>query len=645
MSTPKADRTISARQFGEAPDAYVLQADAPTDLEQGLAVIRAQAKRLPARPGVYRMLNAAGDVLYVGKARNLKSRVTSYTQPARLPQRLLRMVAQTRSMVIVTTHTEAEALLLEANLIKRFRTPYNVLLRDDKSFPHIFLREDHSWAQITKHRGARSGKGVYYGPFASAGAVNRTLNALQKVFLLRSCTDSVFNNRSRPCLLHQIKRCSAPCVGRIEPAAYGELVAEAKEFLSGKSVEVQKRLSAAMTEAAEALDFERAAACRDRLRALAHVQSQQGINSDAAGDADVIALSAKGGATCIQVFFLRGGQNWGNRAFFPRHDRSDAEDDVLAAFLAQFYEDKAAPRRVLIDRKLAQADLIAEALSARADRKVEIAAPQRGPLTHLLETARRNAAEELDRRLAETASQRQHLEAIADLFDLEGPPQRIEVYDNSHVQGTNAVGAMIVSGPEGFRKAAYRTWNMKGAELTPGDDFGMMREVLKRRFARLMAEDEDRSKGGWPDLVLIDGGLGQLNAALEVIAEAGIEDLAIVAISKGPDRNAGREQFHLPGGRVFTLEPNSPTLYFLQRLRDEAHRFAIGAHRGKRGKDIVKSPLDEIDGIGPARKRALLHHFGTARAVAQAALADLEAVTGVSAQVAKLVYQHFHPNG
>jgi excinuclease ABC subunit C len=640
-----ADREHSARQFGEAPDPYVIQGVDNPDLEAGIAVIRDQAKQLPGRPGVYRMLNAAGDVLYVGKARSLKNRVMSYTQPARLPQRLLRMVAQTRSMEVVTTHTEAEALLLEANLIKRFRTPYNVLLRDDKSFPYIYLRESHDWAQITKHRGARTGKGVYYGPFASAGSVNRTLNTLQRVFLLRSCSDSVFNNRSRPCLLYQIKRCSAPCVERITADDYAELVREAKDFLAGRSQAVQKRLSGQMTVAAESMDFERAAVFRDRLRALAHVQSQQGVNSDAAGDADVVALASKGGVTCIQVFFLRGGQNWGNRAFFPRHDKAEDAGDILLSFLSQFYDDKAPPRRLLLDRDVPEQPLLAEALSLRAERKVDISAPKRGALTALVATAARNAAEELDRRLAESASQMKHLTGVAELFDLERMPQRIEVYDNSHIQGTNALGAMIVAGPEGFRKAAYRTWNIKSAELTPGDDFGMMREVLKRRFSRLMSEDEDGAKGMWPDLVLIDGGVGQLSAALDVMAELGIDDLVIAGVSKGPDRNAGREQFHLPGGRSFTLEPNNPVLYYLQRLRDEAHRFAIGHHRAKRTKEAVTSPLDEIAGIGPTRKRALLHHFGTARAVGQAALADLEAVSGISKQVAKLVYDHFHPNG
>lgn len=636
--TPFTDR------FSEEQAIFTVQgADSP-DLERGVSAIREVLKTLPARPGVYRMVDAAGEVLYVGKAKSLKQRVASYTQVNRLPVRLQRMVSQTRSMVVVTTHTEAEALLLEANLIKHYRAPFNVLLRDDKSFPYIVLREDHGFPQISKHRGARSkGKAQYYGPFASAGAVNRTLNTLQKVFLLRSCTDSFFANRSRPCLLYQIKRCSAPCTGRIDSESYAGLVKDAKAFLSGRSQDVQKRLAVQMEEAAANLDFERAAVFRDRLRALSYIQQEQGINADAAGDADVIAAAQKGGVTCIQIFFIRGGQNWGNRALFPRHDKSETLEDVLFAFLTQFYEDKLPPRRILVDRELPEQELLTEALSTRAGHRVAIDVPRRGKLATLIELASRNASDALDRRLAESASQTKHLGLLAEIFDLESPPQRIEVYDNSHIQGTNAVGGMIVAGPEGFRKNSYRKFNFRSTELTPGDDFAMMREMLTRRFARLQDEDPDRSKGDWPDLVFIDGGRGQLNAALSVLADLGIEDVPMVGVAKGPDRNAGREVFHLPGGREMTLEPNSPALFFIQRLRDEAHRFAIGSHRQKRAKSIAKSPLDDVPGIGPSRKRALLLHFGTAQAVSRAGVADLAKVEGISDAMAQAIYDHFHP--
>jgi len=631
-------------RFSEAQSADAVRGAELPDLAAGLAAIGAELRSLPARPGVYRMLDARGDALYVGKARNLKARVYNYVQPARLPGRLLRMVAQTRSMVIVTTATEAEALLLEANLIKRLRPAYNVLLRDDKSFPYIFLREDHDWPQLTKHRGSRKGRGVYYGPFASAGAVTRTLNALQKVFLLRSCSDSFFQNRSRPCLLHQIKRCAAPCVGRIEPAAYAALIDQAKAFLSGRSQQVQELLAGRMATAADAFDYEGAAVYRDRLRALALIQAHQTINADIAGDADVIALASKAGTTCIQVFFIRGGQNWGNRAFFPRHDRSIAEDEVLTAFLSQFYDDKEIPRRLLLDRMPADAAVLAEALTTRAGRKVSLDVPQRGRLTALVETASRNAGEALDRRLAESASQARHLQALADLFDLDAAPARIEVYDNSHIQGSNAVGGMIVAGPEGFLKGAYRKFNIRSADLTPGDDFGMMREVLERRFGRLQKEDPDRAKGDWPDLVLIDGGRGQLNATLETLAALGVEDVPVVGVAKGPDRNAGREIFHLPDGREISLEIGSPALFFLQRLRDEAHRFAIGAHRAKRARDISRNPLDDVPGIGAIRKRALLRHFGSGAAVARASVTDLQRASGISEALANAIYAHFHPS-
>ena len=639
MSDQPTDR------FSEEKSAYTVRgADAP-DLEAGIAAIRGVVKTLPVRPGVYRMLDTRGDVLYVGKARSLRNRVTSYTQVARLTKRLQRMVSQTRSMQIVTTNTEAEALLLEAQLIKRYRPPYNVLLRDDKSFPFILLREDHDFPRVQLHRGARRAKGQYYGPFASAGSVRTTLTALQKLFLLRSCSDSFFANRSRPCLLYQIRRCSAPCVGRIDEAGYAELVGDAKEFLAGRSTKVQAKLGGLMNDAAERMDYELAAVYRDRLRALTYIQGTQTIQAEGLGDADVFALACKGGTMCIQAFFIRGGQNWGHRSFFPAHTADVPEEDVLTSFLVQFYEEVPPPRLILVDRALGEADLLCEALSAQAGRKVTIKVPRRGDQARMIAQARRNAEEELDRRLAETSSQNANLRALADLFELEGPPQRIEVYDNSHVMGTNAVGAMVVAGPEGFRKNAYRKFNIKRAETVPGDDFAMMREVISRRFARLEREDPDRTKGDWPDLLLIDGGKGQLSAVCEVLEDAGVHDVPVVAISKGPDRNAGREVFHLPGGREVTMPPNSPVLFYLQRLRDEAHRFAIGAHRQKRAKNMASSPLDDVPGIGPNRKRALLMHFGTARAVKGAALEDLERAPGISRAMARSIYDHFHPRG
>ena len=635
--TPTPDR------FNEEKSAFTVRgADAP-DLDRGVAAIRNVLKTLPARPGVYRMIDARGEVLYVGKARALKARVTNYTQVARLPKRLQRMVAQTRGLTIVTTNTEAEALLLEAQYIKRYRPPYNVLLRDDKSFPFILLREDHRFARIQKHRGARRAKGSYYGPFASAGSVTRTLNALQKLFLLRSCTDSFFANRVRPCLLYQIRRCSAPCVGRIEDAAYAELVADAKAFLAGKSTEVQKKLAGAMTAASEQQDYEQAAVYRDRLRALTFIQGTQAINAEGITDADVFALASKAGTVGIQAFFIRGGQNWGHRSFFPAHTADVPEEDVLASFLAQFYEDVPPARLILLDRVLPETALIEEALAERAGRKVTLKVPQRGEQRKLLAQAQRNAVEALDRRLAESTTQGKILRELAELFELEAPPARIEVYDNSHVMGTNMVGGMIVAGPEGFRKNAYRKFNIKRAGTTPGDDFAMMREVLERRFARLEKEDPERRSGEWPDLLLIDGGKGQVSAVCGVLEEMGVQDVPVVGISKGPDRNAGREHFHLPDGRESMLPLNSPTLFYLQRLRDEAHRFAIGAHRAKRAKAFTASPLDEVPGIGPARKKALLMHFGTARAVRGAALEDLERAPGVSKAMARILYDHFHP--
>ncbi|HZU51867.1 MAG TPA: excinuclease ABC subunit UvrC [Sphingomicrobium sp.] len=641
----RPDHPRAAERFNEEQATHAVRGADQPDLEQGIAAIREVLKTLPSRPGVYRMQDARGDVLYVGKARTLKNRVTNYTQVTRLPKRLQRMVAQTRSMTIVTTRTEAEALLLEAQLIKRFRPPYNVLLRDDKSFPFILLREDHAFPRIQKHRGARRIKGQYYGPFASAGSVTRTLNALQKLFLLRSCSDSFFANRSRPCLLYQIKRCSAPCVGRISDDNYRELVGEAKEFLGGRSTGVQSRLSKLMAEAAERRDYELAAVYRDRLRALTYIQGSQTVHAEGLGDADVFALACKAGTMSIQAFFIRGGQNWGHRAFFPAHTSEVPEAEVLSSFLVQFYEDMPPPKRILLDRELGDRELLEEALSARAERKVVIEVPQRGARARLLEQARRNAEEALDRRLAETTTQGKILRELADTFELGDVPKRIEVYDNSHIMGTNATGAMIVAGPEGFRKNNYRKFNIKRPETKPGDDFAMMREVLERRFARLEKEDPDRQSGEWPDLLLIDGGKGQLSAVCEVMEDMGVHDVPIVGVSKGPDRNAGRETFHLPGGREITLPPNSALLFYLQRLRDEAHRFAIGTHRAKRAKNLTTSTLDEVPGIGPNRKRALLMHFGTARAVKGAALEDLEKAPGISGAMARQLYDYFHPRG
>jgi excinuclease ABC subunit C len=645
MDRTPADRPRAADRFNEEQATYAVRGAGQPDLDAGIAAIRAVLKTLPARPGVYRMHDARGDVLYVGKARVLKHRVTNYTQVTKLPKRLQRMIAQTRSMTIITTSTEAEALLLEAQLIKRFRPAYNVLLRDDKSFPFILLREDHAFPRVQKHRGARRIKGQYYGPFASAGSVTRTLNALQKLFLLRSCSDSYFENRSRPCLLYQIRRCSAPCVGRISEQDYAELVEEAKAFLAGKSTGVQNRLSKLMAEAAERRDFELAAVYRDRLRALTYIQGSQTVHAQGLGDADVFALACKASTVSVQAFFIRGGQNWGHRAFFPAHTDDVPEAEVLSSFLVQFYEDMPPPRRILVDRDLPDRELLEEALCERAGHKVAIEQPRRGARRKLVEQATRNAEEALDRRLAETTTQGKILRELADLFDLADVPKRIEVYDNSHIMGTNATGAMIVAGPEGFRKNNYRKFNIKRAETQPGDDFAMMREVLERRFARLEKEDPDRASGQWPDLLLIDGGKGQLSAVCEVLEDMGVHDVPVVAVSKGPDRNAGRETFHLPGGRELTLPPNSALLFYLQRLRDEAHRFAIGTHRAKRAKSLTSSTLDEVPGIGPHRKRALLMHFGTARAVKGAAFEDLERAPGISRTMARQLYDYFHPRG
>ena len=641
----RPDLPGSGDRFNEEKATYALRgADAP-DLEAGIKAIRNVLKTLPARPGVYRMQDARGEVLYVGKARALKNRVINYTQVAKLPKRLQRMVAQTRDMTIVTTRTEAEALLLEAQLIKRFRPAFNVLLRDDKSFPFILLREDHAFPRVQKHRGARRAKGQYFGPFASAGSVTSTLNALQKLFLLRSCSDSFFANRTRPCLLYQIRRCSAPCVGKISEADYAELVEDAKNFLAGKSTGVQVRLGKLMAEAADRRDFELAAVYRDRLRALTYVQGSQTVHAEGLGDGDIFALACKAGQMCIQAFFIRGGQNWGHRSFFPAHVNDVPEEEVLSSFLMQFYEEVPPPKRILVDRDLKEAELIGEALCERAGYRVEISQPQRGARRKLIEQARRNAEEALDRRMAETTTQGKLLRELAEVFELAEPPKRIEVYDNSHIMGTNATGAMIVAGPEGFRKNAYRKFNIKSG-VTPGDDFGMMREMLERRFARLEKEDPDRTGGEWPDLLLIDGGKGQLSAVQEVMEELGVHDVPLVSVAKGPHHGReGREVFHLPGGREVTFPPNAPLLFYLQRLRDEAHRFAIGTHRQKRAKSLTTSTLDEVPGIGPNRKRALLMHFGTARAVKGAALEDLERAPGISKAMARQIHDYFHPRG
>jgi excinuclease ABC subunit C len=629
--------------------------------ERGPEVIKRFVRTLPGKPGVYRMYDARGDVLYVGKARNLKNRVGNYTRLGGHTNRIAAMIANTASMEFVTTRTEPEALLLEANLIKRLKPRYNVILRDDKSFPYILIARDHQVAQLTKHRGARNRKGSYYGPFASAGSVNATINSLQKAFLLRSCSDSYYENRTRPCLLYQIKRCAAPCTGEIADDDYNALVAQAEDFLSGKSDAVKKALAKQMEQASEELDFERAAIYRDRISALSHVTASQGINPAGVEEADIFGLAQQGGQTCIQVFFIRAGQNWGARAYFPRADKSFEPDDVLAAFIAQFYDDKPVPRQLLLSCAVAEAELLGDALSSKAGRKVDLSVPQRGQKRELAQHAETNAREALGRRLADTSSQRKLLEGVKTVFGLERIPRRVEVYDNSHIQGTNAVGAMIVAGQEGFAKAHYRKFNIKTDQDGGGDDFGMMREVLTRRFARLLkehgarpgegvdveapGEDDDTSIGSWPDLLLIDGGKGQLGVVLEVLDELGVEGVAVAGISKGPDRDAGREQFHVKGKAPFMLEQRDPVLYYVQRLRDEAHRFAIGSHRARRSKAIAANPLDEIEGIGPGRKKALLRAFGSARAVSKASVADLEAVEGISRSLATSIYDHFHEGG
>ena len=615
--------------------------DAPK-LRTGHEVIQDHLRTLDGSPGVYRMLNAASEVLYVGKARNLKARVSNYARPSGHSGRIARMISETASMMFLTTRTELEALLLEQNLIKQLKPRYNVLMRDDKSFPDILIPTGHPYPMIRKHRGKRSEKGRYFGPFASAGAVNRTLNQLQRVFLLRTCSDTVFASRTRPCLLFQIKRCCGPCVGKVSEADYAGLVGDAVRFLEGKSTTVQADLAAAMAKAAEDMEYERAAALRDRIKALTAVQSAQGVNPRGVAEADVVAVHLEGGQACVQVFFIRANQSWGNRDFYPRTGAGAEAPEILEAFLTQFYDDREPPRLILLSHALENADLVTEALSGRAGRRVEIAVPQRGEKAELVENAARNARESLARRMAESSTQMKLLQGLADAFDLDSPPQRIEVYDNSHIQGAHAVGGMIVAGPEGFLKSQYRKFNIKGAAGAQGDDFGMMTEVLTRRFERLLKEDPARQSDAWPDLLLIDGGAGQVSAVQAVMAELGVNEIAMVGVAKGIDRDHGKEEFHRPGAPPFALQRNDPVLYFIQRLRDEAHRWAIGAHRAKRAKTTTATPLDEIAGIGAARKRALLAHFGSAKAVSRAAVADLIAVEGISETLAQTIYDHFH---
>jgi excinuclease ABC subunit C len=615
---------------------------------KGAARIEAYLKTLPDSPGVYRMLNAKGEVLYVGKASSLKKRVAAYAKPTSHSYRIARMISETAEMIFISTASETEALLLESNLIKRLKPRYNVTYRDDKSFPNILLRSDHPFPQVLKHRGARSREGVYFGPFASAGAVNMTLNTLQRAFLLRSCSDAVFQGRTRPCLLYQIKRCSAPCTARIDADAYGALVRQAKDFLTGKSRAVQEQLAQEMHQASEGMDFERAAQLRDRIRAMSQIHARQGINPASFIEADVFALHREGAQSCVQVFFFRAGQNWGNRPFFPRHAAELPNGEVLASFLGQFYDTRPAPSLILLSEDVPERALLAEALCVRSGHKVEISVPARGEKREIMDAALQNARAQLARNQAESATQRALLEGIAETFALEAPPKRIEVYDNSHIQGANAVGAMIVAGPEGFQKSEYRKFNIKSADLTPGDDIAMMREVLTRRFGRLVrdagesAPDDKWSK--WPDLVLIDGGPAQLEAAHGALAEVGLDDVVIVGVAKSIEREAGREHFYRRGQAPFRLDAKSPVLYYLQRLRDEAHRFAIGSHRKRRAKAIGASPLEEIAGVGARRKKALLAHFGSARGVTQASLADLEGVEGVSSALARKIYDFFHPD-
>jgi excinuclease ABC subunit C len=647
----------SEKSYAIAPTAHASEAHAaiemdetaPASLARGVEVIKAHWQHAPVGPGVYRMIAANGEVLYVGKAKSVRKRVASYLRMGGHTSRIARMISLTASMVFVSTETETEALLLETNYIKQMKPRFNVLMRDDKSFPYIFLGRDHEASQIAKHRGARDRKGDYFGPFASVWAVNRTLNALERAFLLRSCSDSYFANRTRPCLLYQIKRCSAPCTGEISTEDYAQLVQEARDFLSGKSRAVRDLLAKEMAAASDALDYECAARLRDRIAALSAIQGAQGVNPRSVEEADVFAITEDAGQFCVEVFFFRTYQNWGNRAYFPRADKSLAPSEVLDAFLAQFYAERPAPRLILLSHEIEDRDVLERALCERMGHRIEISVPQRGEKKDLIEHAAQNARETLGRKLSEGASQEKLLAALASAFGLDKAPRRIEVYDNSHIMGTNAVGAMIVAGPAGFMKAHYRTFNIRDKDLTPGDDTGMMREVLRRRFTRLIREeiasDDPDAFPQRPDLVLIDGGQTQFDAAGAVLAELGIDDIPIVAIAKGPDRDAGRETFFVAGKEPFRLSPRDPALYFVERLRDEAHRFAIGTHRARRKKAFTASPLDEIAGIGPARKRALLNAFGTAKAISRAGLADLEKVAGINAATAKLVYDFFHGEG
>jgi len=612
---------------------------------RGAEVIQAYLKTLDSSPGVYRMLDEQSRVLYVGKARNLRARVSNYARPTGHSGRIATMIAQTTTMMFLTTKTETEALLLEQNLIKQLKPKYNVLLRDDKSFPNILVSKDHAYPMISKHRGAKKAKGAYYGPFASAGAVNRTLNQLQRAFQLRDCSDSSFDVRTRPCLQHQIKRCSAPCVGKISEADYAETVRDAERFLAGKSTELQDKLAGQMAQASEKMEFERAAALRDRIKALTQVQTAQGINPRGVPEADVIGLHMEGGQACVQVFFIRANQNWGNKDYYPRLAADVDEPEVLEAFMGQFYDTKDPPRQILLSHGLLNEDLMADALAQKLGRKVELIVPQRGEKAEIMDGAVRNARESLARKMAETQAQSKLLRGLAEAFSLEKVPQRIEVYDNSHIQGAHAVGGMIVAGPEGFIKNAYRKFNIKGDDLTSGDDFGMMKEVMTRRFKRLIKEDPDREKGDWPDLLLIDGGAGHVSAVREIMESYDVGDIPMVGIAKGVDRDAGKEEFYRTGQRPFALRHNDPVLYFIQRMRDEVHRFAIGTHRAKRSKAIGATPLDDVPGVGAGRKRALLAHFGSAKAVGRANLVDLKAVDGISAALAQVIYDYFHERG
>ncbi len=614
-------------------------------MPKGVEVIKKYVKNLPGKPGVYRMMDDREKVLYVGKAKSLKNRVANYLNLGSLPYRIVRMVTETRSMEFVTTHTEVEALLLEANMIKRLKPPYNILLRDDKSFPYILIDTGHPAPQVRKHRGAKNRPGHYFGPFASVRAVNHSLHILQKAFLLRTCSDSVYNMRSRPCLLYQIKRCAGPCVNKIPLDEYRKLVGSAHDFLSGKSQTIKDNLTVRMEQASMETNYELAAIYRDRLKALAMVQSRQDINRGHVEEADIIAAYQQAGQTCIQVFFFRAGQNWGNKAYFPRHHKDQEIEDILPAFLSQFYDNKPPPRLVLINSRISQQPLLEEALTLKAGHRVKITRPKRGEKFELVTMVRNNAREALERHLTEKSSRKKLLEDMAEKFDLETSPRRIEIYDNSHISGSHAIGAMVVSGPDGFDRGSYRKFNIKSTNISAGDDFAMMREVMTRRFRRQLKEDPDRSHATWPDLLIIDGGKGQLSAVQHALDDLGLADIAVISIAKGPDRNAGREDFYLPGQPPFKLPPNDPTLYFLQRLRDEAHRFAIGSHRQKRSKKIKKSILDDLPGIGPGRKKALLLHFGSARAVEAAALSDLEKVTGISHHLARVIYDYFHDDG